>query len=304
MTADQRHPFFGLSAFPLTPTDERGRVDTDTLGRLLERLCIARVNSVGLLGTTGIYAYLTRQERRRAVEAAVECIGARVPLVVGVGALRTDHAQELTRDAEAAGADALLMAPMSYTPLNQDEVYEHYRAVAAVTRLPLCIYNNPGTTHFSFSTDLLERLSGIATIRAVKMPLPADGDYAEELAVLRSRTGLAVGYSGDWGMADAMLAGADAFYSALGGILPVISQSLLRSATRGDAEEVRRIDGLLAPILEAFKTYGSLRVIYALLELLDLGTAQPPPPVLPLGPEARERVAEAVMPLQILERAD
>lgn len=290
-------PFHGLSTFPLTPTDARGRVDTEVLGRLLERLCEAGVDSIGLLGSTGIYAYLTREERRRATKAAVECVRGRVPLVVGVGALRTDDAQQLARDAEDAGADALLMAPVSYTPLTQDEAYEHYRAVAAVTALPLCIYNNPGTTHFTFGIELLERLSAIETIRAVKMPLPTAGDYAGELASLRTRTDLAIGYSGDWGMANAMLAGADAFYSVLGGMLPRLTLSLFQAAKNGEADKVRRIDAALAPLWETFKAYGSLRVMYALLDIIALAKAELPRPLLPLGPEGCRRLAAAVEPL-------
>ncbi|MGA0530817.1 dihydrodipicolinate synthase family protein [Hansschlegelia sp. KR7-227] len=290
-------PFCGLSAFPLTPADEQGRVDAGTLARLLERLCEAGVDSIGLLGSTGVYAYLTRDERRRAVTAAAECVGGRTPLVVGVGALRTDQAQALARDAEAAGADALLMAPVSYTPLTQDEAYEHFRAVASVSGLPLCIYNNPGTTHFTFGAELLARLSKIETIRAVKMPLPAGGDFAGEIAALRARTGLSIGYSGDWGMADAMLAGADAFYSVLGGMLPRPTVALVRAAQSGDPEGARRIDDALGPLWDTFKTYGSLRVMYALLDILGLGKAVPPRPILPLGLDARRRVASAVEPL-------
>ena len=78
----------------------------------------------------------------------MQCVAGRVPLIVGVGALRTDWAKELARGAERAGADGLLLAPMSYTPLTLSEVAEHYRAVAGTTNLPLSIYNNPGTTHF------------------------------------------------------------------------------------------------------------------------------------------------------------
>ncbi len=292
--------FHGLSAFPLTPADDQGRVDTDTLTGLLERLCEAGVDSIGLLGSTGVYAYLTREERRRAVAAAADCVGGRVPLIVGVGALRTDQAQALARDAEAAGADGLLMAPVSYTPLTQDEAYAHFRAVASVSGLPLCIYNNPGTTHFTFGAELLERLAGIETIGAVKMPLPADGNFAREIAVLRSRTRLAVGYSGDWGIVDAMLAGADAFYSVLAGMLPRPALALLRAAQVGDVEEARRIDGTLSPLWDVFKAYGSLRVMYALLDVLGLGSTAPPQPILPLAPDAQRQVAAAVEPL--LER--
>ncbi|MGO7985970.1 dihydrodipicolinate synthase family protein [Rhizobium leguminosarum] len=294
-------PFHGLSAFPPTPADRDGRVDTEALGRLLERLCDAGVASIGLLGSTGIYAFLTREERRRAVEAAVECVRGRIPIVVGVGALRTDHARSLARDAEAAGADALLLAPVSYTPLTQDEAYEHFQAVTEAAKLPLCIYNNPGTTHFTFSRDLLQLLSDIETIRAVKMPLPADGDFAGELVELREKTRLAIGYSGDWGAAEALLSGADAWYSVIGGLLPRVALALTRAAIAGEDGEVRRLDGLLEPLWQTFKAFGSLRVVYTLVALLSLARVELPRPILPLGPTDRQRVLEAVEPLIALE---
>ena len=291
--------FHGLSAFPITPADQDGRVDTDILARLLERLCDAQVDSIGLLGSTGIYAYLTREERWRAINAAVECVRGRVPLIVGVGALRTDEAQHIARDAEAAGADALLLAPVSYTPLTQDEAFEHYRAVTGASGLPLCIYNNPGTTHFSFSLDLLARLSTLPTIKAVKMPLPSEGDLTSELATLRQRTSLSIGYSGDWGMADAMEAGADAFYSVLGGTLPGPVLAMVRAAQAGDADHVQKIDASLRPLWDTFKTFGSLRVMYFMVELIGLGRLAPPRPILPLEGKAREKVAAAAEPLLV-----
>ena len=82
--------FTGLSAFPITPSDADGRVDADALRRLLAPLVAAGVDSIGLLGSTGTYAYLARAERRRAVAVAADAVGGRVPLLVGVGALRTD----------------------------------------------------------------------------------------------------------------------------------------------------------------------------------------------------------------------
>ena len=91
-----------------------------------------------------------------------------MPLVVGIGTLRTNQAQDLARDAETAGADALLMAPVSYTPPTQDEAFEHYPAVTSTSGLPVCIYNNSGTTHFTFGSELLGRLSCLPTIRTVK----------------------------------------------------------------------------------------------------------------------------------------
>src|SRR5215218_2688469 len=142
----------GLSAFPITPSNATGHVDVAALRKLVARLCAARVNSIGLLGSTGTYAYLSRSERRRALEAALDAVSGQVPVLVGVGALRTDEAVRLAQDAKAAGAHAGLLAPVSYTPLTDDEVFEHFAMVARESRLPLCIYDNPGTTHFRFSS--------------------------------------------------------------------------------------------------------------------------------------------------------
>ncbi|MBB2753507.1 UNVERIFIED_ORG: 4-hydroxy-tetrahydrodipicolinate synthase [Rhizobium aethiopicum] len=295
-------PFHGLSAFPPTPADTDGRVNTEALCRLLEPLRDAGVASIGLLGSTGIYAYLTREERLRAVRAAVECVKGRIPIVVGVGALRTDHACDLARDAEMAGADALLLAPVSYTPLTQEEAYQHFLAVTKAAALPLCIYNNPGTTHFTFSHELLQRLSDIETIGAVKMPLPADGDVRGELAALRGKTDLAIGYSGDWGAPEALLSGADAWYSVVGGLLPRTALALTKAATAGDGNETRRLNGLLEPLWKMFKEFGSIRVVYTLAEHLLLVQAELPRPLLPLGPTERQRVLDVAEPLAALER--
>ena len=193
--------FSGLSAFSITPTDAAGRVDTVALAGLLERIRDAGADSIGLLGSTGAYAFLSRAERRRAVEAAMKSVGGRISVIVGVGALRTDEAEALARDAKAAGADGLLLAPMSYTPLTEEEVFRHMVSVAEAGGLPLCIYNNPGTTRFVFSDDLIVRLAEVPGINAIKMPLPADGDFGAGLARLRARTpkGFSIGYSGDWG---------------------------------------------------------------------------------------------------------
>ena len=205
--------FKGLSAFPLTPNDTDGKLMEDTLCVFLERIHEAGADSIGLLGSTGGYAFLTREQRLHTINTAVRSIGGRIPIIVGVGALRTDDAQALARDAADAGADGLLLAPVSYTPLTQDEVFQHFKTVAETTDLPLCIYNNPGTTKFIFNDELIARLASVKNISAIKMPLPANGDYEGAMSKLRAETppSFAIGYSGDWGAADALLAGADAW---------------------------------------------------------------------------------------------
>ena len=293
-------PFTGLSAFPLTPANAAGAVDTEGLQRLVNRILQADVQSIGLLGSTGIYMYLSREERRRAVAAAVEIVGGKIPLMVGVGALRTDEAQALARDAAREGADALLLAPVSYAPLTEEEAFRHFEAVAGATELPLCVYNNPSTTHFTFSETLLQRLATLPRIQAVKMPLPKDMDFSGELKRLRAGVppGFRIGYSGDWGACDALLAGADGWYSVVAGLFPKPAAALTRAAAQGDVAESRRLDALLAPLWDLFKTHGSLRVIFAAAGLLKLTDALPPRPLLPLSSDLLPAIEAAIAGLE------
>jgi 4-hydroxy-tetrahydrodipicolinate synthase len=291
----------GLSAFPITPADPAGRVDVGAVRVLAGRLCAAGVGSIGLLGSTGTYAYLSRAERRRALDSALEEVAGRAPVLVGIGALRTDEAIALAQDAKAAGASAGLLAAMSYTPLTEDEVFAHFAAVARDGGLPICIYDNPGTTHFKIGPDLLARLSRIDGVVAVKSPTPDGGrpdtPLEAHLAELRAcvPADFSVGFSVDWNAAEAVLAGGDTWYSVVAGLFPVTTMALWRAAAAGDAAGVRALNARLAPLWNLFKAYSSLRVIYACAEHMGLSVHAPPRPILPLPDEARQlalRVAE------------
>lgn len=292
-----------LSAFPITPSDAKGQVDVTALRALLRPLVAAEVHSIGLLGSTGTYPFLSREERLRAVEAAVDEVAGRVPLLVGVGALRTDEAVRNARDAKAAGADLGLLAAMSYTPLTEDEVFEHFATVARESGLPLCIYDNPGTTHFRFSPALVGRLSQVSGVVSVKSPAPEPLAVAEHLRSLRDAVpeGFSLGYSGDWNSVEALIAGGDTWYSVVAGLFPKIGMDIVRAVQAGELAEARRLNASLEPLWELFKEFSSLRVIYALVDLLDICRAVPPRPILPLNEMARSKVADTLETLDLLQ---
>ena len=286
----------GLCTFPITPADATGRVDASALQVLLTRLVDARVHSIGLLGTTGSYPYLSRAERRRTIKAAAVHVAGRAPILAGIGALRTDDAVLLAQDARTAGAAAGLLAPVSYTPLLDDEVFTHFETVARESGLPLVVYNNPGTTHFTFTANLLARLSRVPGIVAVKNPAPAAEAVPAHLQALRAATalGFSLGYSVDAHAAEALLAGGTAWYSVAGGLFPQPCMTIVAAAQAGDAAEVRRLNAELVPLWDLFREHTSLRVMYAAANLLGLCRAAPPRPILPLPEAAQRRVAETL----------
>jgi 4-hydroxy-tetrahydrodipicolinate synthase len=287
--------FTGLAAFPITPMTPEGEVIDHDLRHLVRRIEEGGADSIGLLGSTGTYMFLSREERRRAVAAAVSAVTS-IPVIVGVGALRTDEAQALARDAVAEGAAGLLLAPVSYTPLTEDEVFQHFASVASASDVPICIYSNPGTTNFTFRPQFVTRLAALPTVAAIKLPLPLDGDIAADLAAFRAAApGLSIGYSGDWGCKDALLAGADCWYSVAGGLFPAHAAALTAAAVNGEREEADRHDAAFSALWDLFRANGSLRVMYAAANLLGRTAAQPPKPLLGVS-EGLKLQVKAAMP--------
>jgi 4-hydroxy-tetrahydrodipicolinate synthase len=291
----------GLSAFPITPMNANGRVDTPALQRLVAPLAAARVDSIGLLGSTGSYPFLTRDERRRATDAAIAEVNGRVPVLVGIGALRTDEVVHLARDAKAAGAAAGLLAPVSYTPLTGDEVYELFKTIAGESGLPLVIYDNFATTHFTFTPELVGRIARIPGVATLKGTAPDADAIADHLKQRRAAVpaGFPIGYAGDWNVTEALLAGGDAWYSVAAGLFPQSCLALTRAALAGDAAEARKLNGALQPLWDLFKQYSSLRVIYAAVDILGVCDAKPPKPVLPLPDAAQDKVAKVLKELAL-----
>lgn len=282
--------FTGLSAFPMTPLDEEG-IHHAAFAGLVQRLAAAGVDSIGVLGSTGIYPYLRRDERARLARLAVEHADG-VPVMAGIGALRTRDVLALADDAQQAGVQALLLAPVSYHSLNDAEVYGLFEAVSRHVSVPVCVYDNPGTTRFVFSDELHGRIAQLPNIASIKIPgVPAEPAAASE-RVARLRALLpdhvSIGVSGDKFGATGLNAGCELWYSAIGGLFPQSMLAITRAALAGDAAEASRRSDRLAPLWALFAKYnGSLRVIATAADLIGVA----PAPNLPL-------------PLQALARAD
>ena len=291
----------GLSAFPLTPLRDDA-VDERAFAGLVERLTAAGVDSITALGSTGSYAYLTPAERARVARIAVEHAGA-TPVFVGVGDLRTSRVLAHVDSAQKAGAAGVLLAPMTYQPLTDDDVYELFRIVTEHTGLPVIVYDNPDTTHFTFTLELYARIAELPGVVSIKIPgVPAAPDTARE-HVMAVRGAIpehvTIGVSGDALAATGLNAGCDAWYSVIGGTLPAPALSITRAAQAGWAQEAVAESRRLAPLWDLFAELGgSLRVIAAIAEYLGLV----PPSCLPLpirglNSSQRARVSDVVVEL-------
>ncbi len=293
--------FTGLSAFPLTPlVDER--LDEAAYIRLIEKLRVAGVDSIGALGSTGCYPYFNRTERANALRLATEHSGA-VPVIAGIGALRTRDVLWLAEDAQKAGVSAVLLAPVSYHALTEDEVFDLFDAVTRELSVPLCVYDNPGTTHFTFSDALIARIAQLPNIGSIKIPPVAAELAPQRMAKLRAEipAHIRLGISGDASAVDGLSAGCGIWYSVTGGLFPQAALAISRAAMAGDLAQARASSDALQPLWDLFKRYGgSLRVIATAAELL--GAVAPPclpPPLHTLQGDARRAVADVIEKLRL-----
>lgn len=291
----------GLSAFPLTPITDDG-VDEEAFAALVGRLAAARVDSITALGSTGSYPYLDREERAHVARLAVEHAG-NTPVLVGIGALRTRGVLELAEDAQAVGASGVLLAPVSYQALTADEVFGLYEDVAAELSVPLVVYDNPGTTHFTFTDELYARVAELPNVASIKIPgVPADpGEAERRVSRLRALLpAVTIGVSGDPLAATGLNAGCDAWYSVLAGTVPEPALAITRAARGGAAASAAAESERLRPLWELFARHGSLRVVSAIAEHLGLvGHPNLPRPLRGLPDADRAAVAAVVDRLEL-----
>lgn len=280
--------FRGLSAFPLTPLKE-GTFDEQAFINLLRPVVDAGVDSLGILGSTGSYAYLTVEERGRIARCAVAHADD-IPVIVSIGALRLDDILRLADDAQAAGVSGVLMAPVSYQRLTEDEAFNLYETVTRQLSVPLCIYDNTATTGFTFSDELLFAVAALPNVGSIKL-----GRVPEDLSQVRARLSdtVTLGIAGDWRAASALQAGFDVWYSVLAGLFPQTALAIARSGNNAESER-------LEPLWEFFRHYGSLRVITAAAEMMGKVAAPALPfPLQSLQGEPREALAKLFVSLEL-----
>lgn len=293
--------FTGLSAFALTPLLD-DRLDEAAYINIIEKLRAAGVDSIGALGSTGCYPYFSRSERASVLHLATEYSGA-VPVIAGIGALRQRDVLWLAEDAQKAGVSAVLLAPVSYHPLTEDEVFALFATVTRELSVPLCIYHNPTATHFTFSDELLARIAQLPNIGSIKIPPLAAELAPERVSALRAQIPVEIrlGISGDATAVEALNAGCSIWYSVFGGLFPQAALAISRAAMAGDIAQARQHTAALQPLWDLFKRYGgSLRVIATAAELLGVVKAPClPAPLQTLQGDARREVAQVIEQLRL-----
>jgi 4-hydroxy-tetrahydrodipicolinate synthase len=163
-----RTPFTGVGTALITPFTRDGSVDEAAVKRLVRRQIDGGVHFLSPCGTTGEAPTLTHRDKLRIVELVVEEANGTLPVLAGAGGYDTREVIELARDMERVGANGILSVAPYYNKPTQEGLYQHFKAIAEGTQLPIVLYNVPGRTSVNMSAETTLRLSEIRNIVAIK----------------------------------------------------------------------------------------------------------------------------------------
>ena len=230
----------------ITPMNQDGSINYEQLHDLIDWHIENGTDGIVAVGTTGESATLPVEEHLAVIEATVKHVNKRVPVIAGTGANNTVEAIALSKAAEQAGADYTLSVVPYYNKPSQEGIYQHFKAIAEATSIPMVIYNVPGRTVVSMSNDTILRLAEIPNIVGVK---EASGNIGNNIELINSvPEGFAV-YSGDdpTGL-PFMLCGGHGVVTVAATVAPNLFADMCRAALEGDIATARRLNEQLIPI--------------------------------------------------------
>jgi 4-hydroxy-tetrahydrodipicolinate synthase len=160
--------FGRVSTAMVTPFDKKGHIDFTKTTQLINHLIDNGTDSIVVAGTTGESPTLSKEEKIALFQHVVKVVDKRVPVIAGTGSNNTYASIDLTKKAEQLGVDAIMLVAPYYNKPNQEGLYQHFKAVAESTSLPVMVYNIPGRAVVNIAPDTVVRLSSIPNIVAVK----------------------------------------------------------------------------------------------------------------------------------------
>ncbi|MFF9140626.1 4-hydroxy-tetrahydrodipicolinate synthase [Streptomyces albogriseolus] len=275
----------------ITPFTPSGAPDLDGAQRLADHLVTEGCDGLVLSGTTGESPTTTDAEKRSLITAVREAVGSRATLVAGVGTPDTAHTVTLAREAEQAGADALLLVAPYYSRPPQDAIEAYVRETADAAGLPVVLYDIPARTGVRVEPDTLLRLAEHPRVVAVK---DCSNDFLAAQKVM-ARTDLAY-YAGcdEHNLALRAVGGAGCV-STVANVAPSAVRSVLDAFDHGDTAEAVRLQHRLTPLIEAMTASGLPGTVTAKALLPTLGLPAGPvrPPLRPADPRTTAALREA-----------
>jgi 4-hydroxy-tetrahydrodipicolinate synthase len=283
--------FHGVFPYLVSPIDAQGRILTDVLGRLASDLIKAGVHGLTPLGSTGEFAYLSREQRQAVVQATIEAAAKRVPVIAGVASTSTANAVEQAKSYQALGADGILAILEAYFPLKDAQIESYFRAIADAVDIPVVLYTNPQFQRSDLTLDVIARLSTHLRIQYIK---DASTNTGRLLSIMNRCPAIKVFSASAHIPAAVMLIGGVGWMAGPACIVPRQSVKLYELCRAGKWPQAMTLQRELWRINEAFARLNLAACIKAGLQIQGYAVGDPVPPQAALSLEER-KVVEGIL---------
>jgi len=296
--APVKKPFRGTYTVLITPFTEGGSaVDLAAMARLVEFQIAQGIDGLIPLGSTGEFLSVSREERTAIIECVVRTAAGRVPVLIGTGDEDTRNVVSMSREAEALGADGVMIIPPYYSVPTEDELFVHYRTVADSIGIPIMVYNNPATANVDMGPATLARLSTIPNCRYVKESTLEVTRVRDIIAACGERMEV---FAGVLGYESAWL-GAVGWVAVCSNVAPRLSRDMFAAAAfEADRTKALALYRRLAPLLPWVGGPRYVSGTKAAFRLMGMDMGSPRPPRLPLPSEDLPALASVLQSMGVM----
>ena len=259
----------GMGVALITPFKEDGSVDYDALLRLVDYQLENGTDFLCVLGTTAETPTLTKEEKEKVKRTVIDRVNGRLPILLGVGSNSTQAVVDSVKNDDMTGVDALLVVVPYYNKPSQEGIYQHYKAVAEATDLPIVLYNVPGRTGVNMTAETTLRLANdFENIVAIK---EASGNIAQMDEIIKNKPEGFDVISGDDGITFPLITlGAVGVISVLGNAFPREFSRMTQLALEGDYVNALPIHHQFAEMCNLLFVDGNPAGVKAMLSIMGM----------------------------------
>lgn len=288
----------GMGVALITPFKEDESVDYEALGRLVDYLLQNGADYLVVLGTTAETPTLTEEEKKKIIELVVTKVRHRIPIVLGVGGNCTKSVVDKLKNDNFEGIDAILSVVPYYNKPSQEGIYQHYKAIAQATELPVILYNVPGRTGVNMTAETTLRLAReFKNIIAVK---EASGNITQMDDIIKNKPKDFNVISGDDGITFPLITlGAIGVISVIGNAFPREFSRMVRLALAGDYDSARTIHHRFTELFSLLFVDGNPAGVKSMLSMMGLVENRLRLPLVPTRIVTYEKIRNVLHELSI-----
>ena len=285
--------FRGTGVAIVTPFKNDLSIDFAALGRMVNHVINGGVNYIVVMGTTGESATLTKDEKKAIISYVVEVTDNRVPLVTGIGGNSTQEVINCVRYANLTGVDGILSVAPYYNKPNQRGLFQHFKAIATCSPIPVIMYNVPGRTCSNISSETcLELAHECDNIVAIK---EASGDITQIMRIIKDKPDSFSVISGDDMMTIPIISsGGSGVISVLANAFPAATSELVTNSLKSNFKSAREIQFRYLEMTELLFIDGNPAGVKAMLNIMNLCQNNLRLPLVPVNRAIYSRIQKAI----------